>query len=153
MLITMDEIGLMGSVFSARRRFTNERLRSFGITLPQFYFIQLARRRGAISPSAAAAELFCDRPTMTLVAQKCVAAGWLIRKRSEDDRRSNRLELSGEGEELLDRIEKTKVFSLASLGDPLDVLGSDERAALRAALGKVEARARKLYGHGRDGGM
>jgi DNA-binding MarR family transcriptional regulator len=142
----MDEIGLMGSVFFARRRRIAERLRAFGITLPQFYLIRLARWRGAISPSAAATELACDRPTATLVAQKCVSRGWLARKRSELDRRSNRLELSGEGEELLDRIEASRVISAASQGDPLDVLGPAERAAFRAALEKVEARAMELFG-------
>jgi DNA-binding MarR family transcriptional regulator len=142
----MDEIELMGSIFSFRRRRSAERVRAFGITLPQFHLIQLARQRGAISPSAAAAELASDRPTATLVAQKCVSAGWLLRKRWGSDRRSARLELSGEGEELLDRIEKARLFSPASLGDPLDALGSEEREAFRVSLEKVEARARQLYG-------
>ena len=136
----------MGSIFLARRRRFALVLRSFGITLPQLYLIQLARRRGAISPSAAAAELDCDRPTATLVAQKCVSRGWLSRRRSEQDRRSARLELSGEGEELLDRIEKSRALSPALLGDPMDVLGLEERTAFDAALDKVEARARELFG-------
>ena len=141
----MDEIGLMGQVFLARRKRLAERLRAFGITLPQFHLITLARRRGAISPSAAAAELACDRPTATLVAQKCVAQAWLVRRRSEADRRSTRLELSGEGEELLDRIEAARLLSPASLGDPLDILAPAERAAFNSALEKVESRSRELY--------
>ena len=142
----MDEIEAMGSVFSARRRRLAERMRVFGITLTQFYLIQLARRRGAISPSAAAAELSCDRPTATLVAQKCISRGWLVRKRSASDRRSSRLVLSGEGEELLDRIEAAKLFALASLGDPLDVLDVEERSVFRSALEKIESRAKELFG-------
>ncbi len=142
----MDEIALMGSVFYARRRRSADRIRLFGITLPQLYLIQLARRRGSISPSAAASELCCDRPTATLVAQKCVSRGWLVRRRSDADRRSNRLELSGEGEELLDRIEAAKLFVSASIGDPLDVLNAEERAVFRAALEKVETRAKELFG-------
>ena len=135
----------MGLIFSARRRLSAEKLRAFEITLPQYSLIQLARRRGAITPSAAAAELSCDRPTATLVAQKCVSRGWLVRRRSDADRRSNRLELSGEGEELLDRIEAARIFSTASLGDPLDVLDAAERAVFRAALAKVGARAKDLF--------
>jgi DNA-binding MarR family transcriptional regulator len=142
----MDEIGTMGAVYFARRRRSAERTRGFGITLQQLFLIQLARRRGAISPSAAAAELSCDRPTATLVAQKCVSRGWLVRRRSEADRRSSRLELSGEGEELLDRIEKARALSAASLGDPFDVLSAEERSAFRVALAKVDARARELFG-------
>ena len=142
----MDEIALMGSVFYARRRRSADRIRVFGITLPQLFLIQLARRRGSISPSAAASELCYDRPTATLVAQKCVSRGWLVRRRSVADRRSNRLELSGEGEELLDRIEAAKLFASASIGDPLDVLNATERAVFRAALEKVETRAKELFG-------
>jgi DNA-binding MarR family transcriptional regulator len=142
----MDEIGLMGDIFIARERRSAERLRAFGITLSQFRLIQLARRRGAISPSAAAQELSCDRPTATLVAQKCVSQGWLLRKRFDADRRSARLHLSGEGEELLDRIEKAKLLAIPSLGDPLDVLDGEEKRAFRVALEKVEHRARELFG-------
>jgi DNA-binding MarR family transcriptional regulator len=142
----MDEIDRMGSVYVARRRRSAERIRAFGITLPQFYLIRLARRRGAISPSAAAAELSCDRPTATLVAQKCVSQGWLACKRSDTDRRSTRLELSGQGEELLDRIEASRIFAASSIGDPLDALEPAERAAFRAALEKILARSTALYG-------
>jgi DNA-binding MarR family transcriptional regulator len=142
----MDEIEMMGELFLARRRRSAERLRAFGITLSQYHLIQLARRRGAISPSAAASELACDRPTATLVAQKCVTQGWLLRRRVLADRRSARLELSGEGEELLDRIEAAHSLSASSLGDPLDILSPAERQALGAVLLKVESRARELYG-------
>ncbi len=142
----MDAIELMSSIYIARRRRSAERIRPFGITLPQFFLIQLARRRGAISPSAAAAELSCDRPTATLVAQKCVAQGWLSRRRSDLDRRSSRLVLSGEGEELLDRIERAQLFSASSLGDPFDILDSSERAAFFRALERVESRASDLFG-------
>jgi DNA-binding MarR family transcriptional regulator len=143
----MDEVDLMGVVFLARRRRYSELLRSFEITLPQLHLIQLARRKGPISPSAAAALLDCDRPTATLVAQKCVARGWLSRRRSDADRRSARLELSGEGEELLDRIEKARILSSASVGDPLDALALEDRSAFKACLEKVEARARELFGN------
>lgn len=138
----------MGSIFLSRRRLLAEELRGFEITLPQLHLIQLARRRGPISPSAAAAELDCDRPTATLVAQKCVAHGWLFRRRSDSDRRSALLELSGQGEELLDRIEKKGISSSATLGDPFDALLPEERAAFDAALEKVESRAKVLFGLG-----
>jgi DNA-binding MarR family transcriptional regulator len=145
----MDEITLMGSIFTARRRSAADRLRAFEITLQQLHLIQLARRRGAVSPSAAAAELSCDRPTMTLVVEKCLARGWLARRRVEADRRSCRLELTGEGEELLDSIERARLLSASSLGDPLDVLGHEERKAFALALARVEARSRQIFGRGR----
>lgn len=131
----------MSRICAARQRKMSGLLRPFGITLAQFELVWLTRRRGAIAPSFAAAELDCDRPTMTLVARKCVAEGWIRRRRSESDRRSIRLELSGAGEEILDRIESSRVLSPASFGDPLDVLEGEERSRFEAALRKVHRRA------------
>ncbi|MGO8692853.1 MAG: MarR family winged helix-turn-helix transcriptional regulator [Rectinemataceae bacterium] len=151
----MDEIGEMGRIFLARRRRLAQRIRPFGISLDQLHFIRLARRRGAISPSEAARELFCDRPTATVIANNCVAKGWLRRRRSAADHRSARLELSGSGEELLDRIEAASSSSdegaepmgtaRGAIGDALDVLGEEERRIFVEALSRVHRRAMELY--------
>ena len=134
----------MGSIYSRWKRRAALALGAFGITFPQYQLIQLARRRGAIAPSAAAEELGADRPTMTLVARKCVAAGWLGRRRFGADRRSCRLSLTGQGEELLDRIEASRALAPESMGDPCDILDSEERAQLSRTLDKAERRARDL---------
>jgi len=132
-------------VQSLWRKRASAALEEYGITLPQFFLIQLARRRGAIRPSEAAEELASDRPTLTLVARKCVARGWLSQRRVKLDRRSHRLNLTGLGEELLDRIEPARVLNSEALGDPLDILDSEERAQFLRALDKVQRRARDLY--------
>ena len=140
----MDEIASMGIVYALWRRCASRALAGFGISLNQLQLIQLARRRGAISFSLAAAELLWDKPTMTLVARKCAAKGWLAVKRSRVDRRSSSLSLTGQGEELLDKMEAARVLWPESLGDPLDVLDSEERSGLARALDKVERRARDI---------
>ncbi len=149
MLTIMDEIALMGSVWRARSRAESARLRSFGISLSQFELIGLARRKGGLSPSEAADLLDWDRPTCTIVAQRCVKEGWLQRRPADNDRRSTRLELSGRGEELLDRIEGRRQLETRGYPpDPLDILDSSERATLRTWLEKVRRRATDLYGPG-----
>jgi DNA-binding MarR family transcriptional regulator len=144
----MDEIELMNSLVLSLRRRSADWLRNFGITLPQFRLILLARHKGAITPSAAAEELSSDRPTATLMARKCVSRGWLRRRRVDSDRRSVKLVLTGEGEELLDRIERARLLSPTLSGDPFDALNSEERAAFRSALARVGARAAELSGGG-----
>ena len=141
----MSDVATMGMIFARWRRRASRALAPFGISFSQFQLILLARRRGAISPSGAADELSWDRPTTTLVVRKCVEAGWLERSRSRADRRSARLALSGQGEELLDRIEAERALWPECLGDALDILGSEERGELRRMLGKVAMRARDLY--------
>lgn len=93
----------------------------------------------------AAEDLDWDRPTMTVVAAACLRAGWLRRKRQARDRRSARIELTGMGEELLDRIEATKPFAVESFGDPFDVIGTDERIAMLRLLDRVARRAADLW--------
>lgn len=145
MLTNMDEIGLMGSIFRSRLRAQGRRARTYGITPAQLSLIRLARRRGALRLSEAAEELDWARPACTLVARACVSSGWLERRRSETDRRAARLELSGRGEELLDRLDGRRQAEVP-LPDPLDILGPEERAALRSILDKVRRRASDLYG-------
>jgi len=141
----MDGVRLMMVVQSLWRKRAEAALEGFGITLSQFHLIQLARQRGAIRPSDAAAELASDRPTMTLVARKCVTQGWLSQQRVARDRRSYRLSLTGLGEELLDTIEAAHALSPQSLGDPFDVLDSEERAQFLRTLDKVQRRARDIF--------
>jgi DNA-binding MarR family transcriptional regulator len=86
-----------------------------------------------------------DKPTLSLVARKCVEAGWLTRTDSMTDRRASRLSLSGLGEELLDKIEALRLFSPESLGDALDVLGSEERSELKRMMDRVSRRARDVF--------
>lgn len=140
----MDEIALMESVASSWRRLAAKRVRPFEISLLQYRLILLARRKGSVSLSQAAGELGCDRPGMTLLSRKCVRAGWLRRRRSAADRRSHRLELTGEGEELLDSIEAAQASPPAQAADPLDVLDPAEREALGGMLLRVRDRVEAL---------
>lgn len=134
----MDEIGLMAALVRASRRGEAGRARSCGLTRAELWLVRLARRRGPVSLSEAAAELGWDRPSCTLVARRCVREGWLERSRSERDRRSSLLALTGEGEELLDRLEaKRPIASLPA--DPLAGLEEGDRRELRRLLEKALA--------------
>lgn len=141
----MDEYLFMGLVFALWRRRVGQVLMPFGITFHQFCLVRLARRMGALNLSAAALELGMDKPTLSLVAFKCVKKDWLSRASVVKDRRSSRLALTGQGEELLDRIDAARLFAPESMGDALDVLNSEERAALRRMLDKVSRRAKDIF--------
>ena len=82
---------------------------------------------------------------MTLVARKCVAGKWLSRRPSAADRRSSKLALTGQGEELLDKMEAERVLAPETIGDPFDILDSAERAELRRLLDKAQRRAQDLF--------
>lgn len=141
----------MGIIYAVHRRHAAEFLRPFGITLLQLDLIRLARQRGSVTPSFAASELACDRPTLTLISRKCLKNGWLYTRPSEGDRRSFRLCLTGEGEDLIDRIDAARVAASSSTReegehrDALDVLGAEERLALRSMLSRILERAEELY--------
>jgi len=133
-------------ISTAWRRKATERLKPFGITLAQYELIRNARIRGALALSDAAYDLDWDRPTLSVVAGKCLGSGWLKRRRVAGDRRSSLIVLSGPGEELLDRIEATRPFAPESLGDPFDVVGPEDRANLARLLDRVARRARDVWG-------
>ena len=141
----MDEYLFMGLVFALWRRRAGQVLMPFGITFHQFCLVRLARRMGALNLSSAALELGMDKPTLSLVALKCVKKGWLSRASVVKDRRSSRLALTGQGEELLDRIDAARLFAPESLGEALDVLNSEERTAMRRMLDKVSRRAKDIF--------
>ena len=141
----MEEYLMMGLAYGLWRRKASAALEPFGITFQQYQLVRQARRKGALLLSAAAGELGMDKPTLSLVARKCVEAGWLTRTDSMTDRRASRLSLSGLGEELLDKIEALRLFSPESLGDALDVLGSEERSELKRMMDRVSRRARDVF--------
>jgi DNA-binding MarR family transcriptional regulator len=142
----MDEISEMGTIFLLRRRFLGERLRGYGISVKQLQLIRIARRRGSVSPSDAALEMFCDRPTASVIVKNCLGKGWLRRRKSRSDGRSQVLVLSGAGEELIDRIDRMEASRPAALAEALESLEPAERAQFRAALDKVLVRASAIYG-------
>jgi DNA-binding MarR family transcriptional regulator len=135
----MDEIGLMDALLRAKRRAEAASARGCGMTRAEFSLVGLARRRGHVSLSEAAAELGWDRPCCTLVSRRCVKAGWLHRERSESDHRSSLLSLTGEGEELLDRVEARRLSASERPYDPLAALDEEERLSLRRLLEKAAA--------------
>ena len=132
-------MGLMDALLRARRRAEAASARGCGMTRAEYWLVGLARRRGHVSLSEAAAELGWDRPSCTLVSRRCVKAGWLRRERSESDRRSSLLSLTGEGEELLDRVEARRLSTSERPYDPLAVLDEEERLLLRRLLEKAAA--------------
>ncbi|MDA8409469.1 MAG: MarR family winged helix-turn-helix transcriptional regulator [Treponema sp.] len=142
---TLEAIEAMDRIASAWRRRAGERLRPFGITLAQYELIRHLRRHGGLWLSVAAAELDWDRPTMSVVAAACLGSGWIKRHRLVHDRRTARIELTGQGEELLDRIEAVRPFAEASFGDPFDVIGSEERSMMMRLLDRVARRAGDIW--------
>ena len=141
----MEDLGAIERLAGAMRRRRASELRAFGISLRQYELISLARRRVGLTLAAAARELDCDRPTMTVIARNCVGLGVLDRKLSKRDGRQGILALTGAGEELLDRIEAARSVD-ANGGEPLDVLPADERAAFLRAADRVARRAQDLWG-------
>jgi Transcriptional regulators len=142
----MTDYSAIEELASAVRRHKAAALRGFGISLRQYELISLARRRGGLTPAAAALELDCDRPTLSVIARNCLASGWLKRQVSKKDGRSSVLALSGAGEELLDRIEAARATSEEYAEDPLDLLTVDERAMFLRAMDRLARRARDLWG-------
>jgi len=141
----MDEYLSMSVAFSLWRRRVGQELQAYGITFHQYMLVRLVWNKRGLSLSSAAWELGMDRPSMSLVARSCVAAGWLRRDTPISDKRSSRLALTGRGEELLDRIDAEGRILPGAIPDALDILDSAGKADLRRLLDRVARRARDIY--------
>ncbi|HEY9055497.1 MAG TPA: MarR family transcriptional regulator [Rectinemataceae bacterium] len=142
----MDEYLSMSVAFSLWRRRVGQELQAYGITFHQYMLVRMVWSKRDLTLSAAALELGMDKPSMSLVARKCLASGWLERRASTSDKRAYRLSLTGKGEELLDRIDAEGRLLPGAIPDALDILDSAGKADLRRLLDRVARRARDLYG-------
>ena len=115
---------------------TRQIARATGLSPPQLAVMQLVAEAGEIAPSIIARRAGIAPPTATALIEKLVQRGHLSRRRSETDRRSLRVALTGQGR-----------AALGSAPDPLHARFSErfgrlpdwEQALIVAALERVAA--------------
>ena len=78
-----------------------------------------------------------DKTTITRILDRLQARGLLTRRRDPSDRRSQRLFLTPEGENIVSRlVPLVRTFAAAAYADLTD----DDKSALRRILGRIENR-------------
>jgi DNA-binding MarR family transcriptional regulator len=102
-----------------------------GITARQATFLWLVKRSPGLSLAELAAEEGISPPAMSGHVDRLERAGFLLRVRSDDDRRRVGLRLTDEGERLMRRVRARRTTWLANRMSALD---HADLAAIDAAL-------------------
>jgi DNA-binding MarR family transcriptional regulator len=110
-------------------------LQPHGITLKQFYVLYLIERRGPQNPSVIADELYCDRPTASVIIRNMEGRGWVESQPDPESKRRRRIVLTRDGRRKIEQLDRIKWHDGF---DPLDVLSKKEREELERLLLKIQ---------------
>lgn len=106
----------------------------YDITPGQFGVLILISENTGLSQSELGTAVGIDRSTMVAVIDRLESRGWVVRAPSPNDRRSYALELSPEGERLVEElIPKVRAHERAIAGD----LTKEEQAMLISMLRRI----------------
>ncbi len=135
-------IGLLASqVVRSVRQLVAAQIEPLGLSIQQFWTLVAVAEETTGSQSELAARLRVDEATACRVVRSLGEAGLISAVRDPEDRRRVRLALAPRGETLARRL-VTVAKEIRSVID--SALTPEERAATRAALGKVLARLASL---------
>jgi DNA-binding MarR family transcriptional regulator len=104
--------------------------RPFGITSSQYNVLRILRGAGndGLCRNEISERMVTATPDMSRLLDRMVRAGWVTRKRAEEDRRQVSTHITKSGMELLSKLEKptsdfvARLFTGASVGDLKTVL-------------------------------
>ena len=131
-------------------------LREYGLTTSQYNILRILRGEGGPLPSLEiASRMIQVVPAITGLVDRLETAGFVVRRRCQEDRRVVYVELSPQAIELLDRIDEPlrqahrrllKDFTKAELSELIRLLEKS-----RAAIDRYEASAEPATGSNGDG--
>ncbi len=124
----MDE-QLAWMIARVNRRLEEEladRLKPGGVPIEQFRILETLAQRGPQPMGALAAAALVEKPTLTKIVDRMVAAGLVFREPDEQDRRRVNIALAPEGSALYARLDAVSAEQERRIAELLD--GDDERA-------------------------
>ncbi|MCP4535925.1 MAG: MarR family transcriptional regulator [Chloroflexi bacterium] len=127
-------------VFLTRKRYFQKNLASHDITVKQFFLLERLAERDFMYPAEIASQLFCDRPTVTVIVRNMEKQGWVERQQDTQNRRRSRVSTTKAGKVKLVAIQRSAWGSIVSTLDPLSCFDEQE-------LDEFERLVDKLYKH------
>ena len=112
-------------------------LEARGLTLKQYYLLRQLSRRGTMFPAQAAEELFCDRPTASVVIRNMERRGWLTRERDAANGKRTLVRLTPAGRRKLAEVDAHPPTPRRPGLDPLGCFDPAERQTLARLLPRL----------------
>lgn len=132
---------LIADVARLMRASFDRRVRRIGLTRAQWQVLSLLHRRPGISQSELAEMLEVERATAGRLIDRLEHKGWVIRRHDPADRRTYRLHLTAEAEEVQAEMGE---IAAALIDDAMAPLSPREREALQAMMERVKGRLQAL---------
>lgn len=130
--VTREIVNGLRRVVRAVELYSQEVLKTFGLTGPQLWALKTLRRAGPLATSALAASLAVQPSTLSVLIDRLEKRGLVRRVRPREDRRFVEITLTPKGRELADRAPE------AAQGRLLHGLSRLSLAKQRAILEAVE---------------
>jgi DNA-binding MarR family transcriptional regulator len=130
-------------LYTESRRITKGLAGRYGLTGPQLAVIKMLEPVGKLSLSELSALIRARNSTVTGIIDRMEREGWVVRRRSDHDRRVINIELTPKGQKLASGIsvEPVQIFRQV-----LSELSARDRAELGRILNRLARRVRELVG-------
>ena len=130
-------MGNLGTAFLTWRRYLQQQLDEHGITLKQLFVLRKLSRVTMLNPSQIAEDLYCDRPTATVILNNMCRYGWIEKKPSAENRKFVHLFITDAGQAKLESIDQSAVGQSGGLLDPVACFSAEELQQLNRLLAKL----------------
>lgn len=129
-------------IFLTWRRYLEKITKSNGLTLNQFYILNQLIRKEYLNPSEIAEQLYCDRPTATVVIDNLKKYGYVTKERDTEDGKRIQVKITEKGRQ---KVELTgKAMDREVIFDPLSCFSDEERQTFEELLMKLHTHIKKI---------
>ena len=124
----------LARAFASFNKKSNENIRQFGLTQPQFAVIEVLGHLGPLKVGEICDKMLVSGGNMTLVLDNIEKLGLIERTHSKEDRRAINVQLTKAGRELFDKIFTNHAEYISKT---MSVLTSEEQKTLGELLKKL----------------
>ena len=112
------------------------------VTLKQYHLLVQLDEHEYLHPAQVAEELFCDRPTASVILRNMEKRGWISRRPDPVDKRQVRIRLLAAGRRKMERIRTLPALTERFRFDPCGTLPPRRHGRLRGIPGRAPAAPR-----------
>lgn len=129
----------IGTALMVWKRYTQNNIHPYGVTLKQFEVLRQLKQRGTLYPADIAEMLFCDRSTATVVIKNMEKKGWVERQTDTKDLRRFHVTLTPAGLKKYNEIPWDTPEFKKTRFQPTACFSKEEKGQLVSLLAKLNA--------------
>jgi DNA-binding MarR family transcriptional regulator len=132
----------LGVVFLTWRRYLEKVTKSRGLTLNQYYILRQLIKREYLNPSEIAEQLYCDRPTATVVIDNLQKYGYVTKEKDAEDGKRIQVKITDKGRIQAELVEEA--ITTEAKFDPLSCFSEEEKQTFEELLMKLHDHVKQI---------